>query len=1330
MYHYLLEKRFSVLFSLLLIFSSSISLAVVPIFNSFGTADGLSTLSVRSISQDKTGYIWIGTINGLFKFDGYQFTKISIKPDNDDMQINSLFYDSQNIFWVGTPKNGLFRLKNNVWESINFANVNEKNKMPRILSITQATNGLIWIGTNDGLSYFSNNENLLIKEDAFKGKHISSLNSINDNELLIGSKGKLIFYDLNTMKITHHKFTKYLDATVHDTLLYQGEIWLATSKGLIKFDVDKKTFIDGPIDIQNTRVLNVLENHGSIWIATIDRGLFIIEPDKQIKRYAHSEFGNSLSDKYIKTIYISKDQNLWIGNFYNGLNHLALNSLAFNYETSQENSLSCASSSIINSFLLKSEDIIWLSTSDGLIEYNMPSQKCTLLNDNDISYILYSVEENKYGTWLSTSQGLKLYKEEIGEISDLNFKGVVYFTFENKNENENKKIYIATNSGLFEYIDQYTAAKIIENSKNIEIKSYTFDNNHKIYFLTSKGLSYLHNNKLKPFEFIDRQYKSSSFTSMYINKSNDIFLTLDHQLLHFSHDGHLIESYNTDNDTINGFTIYSILTEANETRFWLGTDKGLINYDLNSKKSTIFKNAAGSSTNLYLPNAAYLSPTDEMYFGTTTGFIHFRPSDIQVNMKPPSVVISGMKLLNKEVKVGKKYQSHFSLKHPVNQLDEITIGHQDYIIGFEFTTLAYSDSDQNNYAFRLKGLNNDWVNSDSRNRQTTYTNLSPGDYTFEVKASNKYGLWSTTPKQLKIKVLPAPWLTWWAFMCYALIFLAFLYWYWHRKNKESIRITKMLKSQVQMRTQELQVQKQTVEKLLARKNEMFANVSHEFRTPLTLILGPVNKLLNSRLHFEDIQALKMVNRNANRLLTMIEQLLLLAKISREKKIIHIPQLINHQILSIIEIFQGLAKEKQVSLKLLNNNRAAINATPNTIDTILGNLISNAVKYTPEGGEVTVNSYTNDGFVCIEVTDTGCGLNEEQKSEIFNRFKRLDSHANIDGVGIGLSVVEEMLKINEGEIEIVSEPGKGSQFKVRFTSIDATGIDAIDDKHLLVNQLAKNALLETENKQFLVESTGRKNNDTILIIEDNDDMRQHISDSLKNNFHCLLSDRGKAGIALALKHVPDAIICDVMMPEMDGFKVSRIIRSDTRTSHIPLIILTALHDKESRIKGWREHVDAYLTKPFDAHELLLQLNNVLVIRNILKKKAGHVIKAGKKASKSACLPKRDKNFVDKLNHLIAINYKNPIYQRMQLASDMAVSEKQLQRKLKAIIDKNPMELLREYRLQKASERLKDGYQVSITCDECGFSSLSHFSQCFKAHYGVSPKLYQQTCNDKI
>ena len=336
--------------------------------------------------------------------------------------------------------------------------------------------------------------------------------------------------------------------------------------------------------------------------------------------------------------------------------------------------------------------------------------------------------------------------------------------------------------------------------------------------------------------------------------------------------------------------------------------------------------------------------------------------------------------------------------------------------------------------------------------------------------------------------------------------------------------------------------------------------------------------------------------------------------------------------------------------------------------------------------------------------------------------RLDTHKSIQGTGIGLSVVKEITEANNGQVVVNSEWGKGSEFIVSFPVSDIKANEEMSQ--VMLDQLVGN----TKNELLFEQIKPKDNNQqkhkiTVLIIEDNHDMQAHISNVLKNRFNCLFADRGRAGIAIALNEVPDIIICDVMMPEMDGYQVTRILRHDGRTSHIPIVLLTALNTKESRIKGWRENIDIYITKPFDSTELNVQLDNILSIRKLLQQKTFKAINKSN-SLEALNLPLQDIKFIEKFKELLSKYYTNEYIQKADLALKMAVSERQLQRKLKALLDQNPMHMLRDYRLEKAALKLKDGYQVSICSDACGFSSVAYFSTCFKNKYGVTPKKYQQ------
>jgi signal transduction histidine kinase/DNA-binding NarL/FixJ family response regulator len=940
-----------------------------------------------------------------------------------------------------------------------------------------------------------------------------------------------------------------------------------------------------------------------------------------------------------------------------------------------------------------------------------------------------------------TVRGLNLFNKSNGQINQLDSSTPRTRTYFAKNHDRNH-VLLGTNRGLYKYSINKKASvelkPINDEEQKLDFVGYDTLNKNKtnesIILFGQSGIFNLdQDEKLKHNSRIQQQLPTKDIRSIHVDKNRLFIGTSKYGLYQFNLDYELITRYTNKHGIPIDSTINSIEQDDNGY-LWLGSDIGLIRLNITTKQSHTFYESDGLQSNYFQKSSSLKTKSGQLIFGGRNGFNAFYPKKIKINQKPPKIVLTNFLRFGQSVEPAKDYDG-FKLNNDINEIDELVLSHKDYVIGFEFAALDYAAVNRNKYAFKMEGLDPNWNYVDAYNRSISYSNLKPGDYVFRVKGANKDGVWNEKGKNLRIKVLPAPWLSWRAWLAYILLSLLALWWYVRSKTRANEKITKLLRVEVekktkilQQKTNELQIQKQTVESLLIRKNELFANISHEFRTPLTLIIGPIQQLLKKSIHTSDMTTLRMIDRNANRLLTMIEQLLQLAKISDGEKIVFKCYKTQTHIKTIVDSFKPLASEKKIELKLQHNDAAAIKTTENSIEIILGNLLSNAIKYTPNNGQVTVSSQINQDKIDIKVKDTGPGLDSQQQIEIFNRFKRLNPNQNIAGVGIGLSVVEEVLKVNNASIKIDSIVGKGSTFVVTFNTI---GLDFNEKKgdsnQLLMEQLASDVITEkpaTDINTFVENKT----NETILIIDDIHDMRQHIASTLKESYHCLLAADGKTGIAMAVEHIPDVIICDVMMPEMDGFEVSRVLRSDTRTSHIPLIMLTALNDKASRIRGWREHVDVYLTKPFDANELTIQMENILVIRNILKQKAGNKLSKGNNSS-NLDLPELDQKFVEKLNQVIRNNFRDTNYLRPQMASDMAVSIKQLQRKLKALIDKNPMDLLRDYRLNQAADQLKSGYQVGIISDNCGFNSVSYFSQCFKAKYGLSPKKYQQICNKK-
>jgi len=1313
--------------------------------------DEVSNRTIKNFGQDSYGFLWLASDANLWRFDGYELLSykdvIKNKGSNELKGIRRLHSDRHGVLWVGTEHSGLFRINQNILKSFT-TGTNVSNNISSN-SVTYITNSLInsgvWVGTSNGLNFLSIDLEFthypFEKNLSIKDKYITSVLQVSEKTLLVGTKTALYSFDIGVQKYTKIALTnKKKDIrifVIHKD--ERGVLWVGSNLGLFTNKEYVDEFIKYRPDIIRFPVTTITSTTNNIWIGSIDGGLFKISYDTDTEIITNFksvlDTNSSLKKTTVVSLFADNSGALWVSTFYQGIFNVNTKTLNFGLQNNSKNSLSCLTSPVIFGFDVDKNDTLWLATMSGLIKFNEKNYQCTTFQKNINNEVFYQkaiqsiFHDSSDYLWMSTTNGLHKLNKSLGLIDTLNHKYQklnINFIYEQMSH----QLLLGTKDGLYQYNienDNITKIAFTNNKlKNVKVYSYTLDANNNHYYATSVGVMKLTEpNKLSIDSKIQSQLPTTKIYSIHANKNGDLWIgTYQHGLFQFNSMGELLLHYTETDQVSSNTSILSMLIDNNKS-LWLGTDNGLIKLNTETREVRTFYESDGLQGDYFNLNAAYKAPDGKLYFGGRNGFNAFYPGDIKLNTTPPNIVLTDFSRFGKSVEVGVE-QDGFLLEADINQLDELVLSHKDYVVGFEFAALDYADPARNKYAYMLEGQDPQWIYTNADNRRISYSNLSAGTYTFRVKGANKDGIWNEQGKSLKVIVKPAPWFSWWAYAMYLLTVLGLLHWIINRKNKANQRINQMLKAEVAKQTKELQAQKQTVEELLAKKKELFANVSHEFRTPLTLILGPINKLLNSHLPLADINALKMVNRNANRLLTMVEQILQLAKVSDNNAITYYRIKTATHIQAIVASFQPLAQDKRIDLQLLDNEAAAISSTQDALEIILGNLLSNAIKYTQSGGKIRVSSTIIDNKVLIQVTDTGCGLDEQQQKDIFNRFKRLDSHHNIEGIGIGLSVVEDIVNINNAELSINSKPGEGSTFSVSFISIDLDFTEELEQQHdsLLIKQLAsENTDLNTIAN--IQPTTNNQQKESIIIIDDNHDMRAHIAETIKDYYHCYLAAGGKAGIALAIKHVPDIIICDVMMPEMDGFHVARVLRSDSRTSHIPLMLLTALDDRESRIRGWREHVDVYLTKPFDAQELLLQLENILVIRNILKQQAGQKLKAGQSAN-NIDLPKRDQQFINKLNGLIAKNYQDPSYLRPQMASDMAVSQRQLQRKLKALIDKNPMDLLREYRLNQAGIMLKDGYQVSITSDECGFNSLPHFSKCFKSQFGLSPKAYQTAC----
>jgi signal transduction histidine kinase/DNA-binding response OmpR family regulator/ligand-binding sensor domain-containing protein len=672
---------------------------------------------------------------------------------------------------------------------------------------------------------------------------------------------------------------------------------------------------------------------------------------------------------------------------------------------------------------------------------------------------------------------------------------------------------------------------------------------------------------------------------------------------------------------------------------------------------------------------------------------------------------------------------------------------QDFPLTIDFhpTSLTYPASNLARYKLRSS---DDWQPIESGSQQLVFNQLDQGEYDLVIQTSNSDGYWGKQDS-LAFTVVPPIWFSWWAITSYLIIFFGMSFLLAKFRTKALTKRAEKLEATVAERTHQL-------EQVLDQKNEEFANVSHEFRTPLTLVIGPLQRLLSQEEDSSKKSSLSMVKRNAYRLLRMVDQLLHLEKFRVQQ--ITTKTVINVRPIAklIGESFTELAHEKGITMSIKKLDEVWLHFTPDALEKILLNLLSNSIKYSSKGDsiEFSIEALEKDRARII-VKDTGIGIPKEKHAEIFGRFTRvLDSHSEqITGAGIGLSLVKELVDSHGGTIELESALGSGSCFSVSLPTCKAPDVVKRGDSDYLVNDADSVSdtnieILDMEIESLVEQAKQRADDDsskevltdnlpTILVVEDNQDMRSYIASTLSARFNVLTAVNGEDGLQLAREHIPDLIVSDVMMPKMDGFTLCQSLKSDELTNHIPLILLTARSDRESRIRGWKEHADEYLTKPFDAEELGIRVNNLLGIRELLKQRFYSSIQAeperleqdgDNKANPeddNAQWEQHQRVFLNRFIEQIELNLTNVKLKVDLVAKNMSMTERQLYRKLKGIANVTPAEYMKNYRLDKALTLIQEGEPVGNVSFDVGFASHSYFSKCFKAKFGKSPSEYVES-----
>ena len=1374
-------------------------------FEHISVEQGLSHGNVQSILQDYLGFMWFATEDGLNKYDGYTFTTYRHDPlDSTSLSSNYLswiYEDSERNLWISTIGGGLNKYNRDQDNFISFKpdRDNPESIITDVMQQTVAFNydgkEVLWIGTQFGLckmdiatqrfKYYPHTER------DFPYSYIECMVVDSSGIVWIGSYG-LHRFDPRTEQFTHYwhdpnnPFSLSDENVLSMFLDRSGNLWVGTtSGGLNKFDPQTEKFIryqhdpENPYSLSGNWIVAFNEDRaGNLWIGTAVSGLNRF--DRKTGRFIHykHDSGNpaSLSDNTVMCIYKDQSGIYWVGT-WEGINKFDPEQNRFSNYRNLSGEQTCISDNYIWSICGSStneKEVLWVGTkSGGLNKLDRTTGKFTrYLHESDNSRCIPSNKisalfEDRAGTlWIGTwGDGLIEFDQARGEFSQ--YFNNIYKVYIGINiirtiyEDHNGILWVGTQGGgLFKFnraTKQFSSVgfrtqimQIYEDHLGV-LWIAAYSGLKKLDRVTEKYTTYWHN----PAD--PNSISSEKVISIQEDKKGRMwFGTIGGGLNKFDRGSGKFKSY-TVKDGLPNDVIQGIL-EDEQGNLWLSTNNGLSRFNPETESFRNYDANDGLLGNQFYPGACYKTEDGEMFFGGTKGLNSFYPDRLQDNKHIPGIVITDFQIFNKSVPIrkvnGGEENDVYTLPKTIYLLDEVELPYKENVFSFEFAALDYHSPQRNKYAYKMEGVDPDWVYTDASRRFTTYTKLDPGEYVFKVKGSNNDGVWNKEGTFVKITILPPWWRTSWAYSLYGLLILSLLYGIWHFQ-------TKRLKMKQQMEMEHFEAEKlREVDHL---KSRFFANISHEFRTPLTLIRGPVKQMLEGEFAESIKDQFRMILRNSDRLLGLINQILDLSKLeSGEMKLKVSETDISKQIKGLTLSFSSLADRKKITLKFNTNISSIIGFVDvSKLEKIITNLLSNAFKFTPRNGIITVIIKAvipakagihekkqipdkvrddNTNYIQIIVSNSGPGIPADQLDKIFDRFYQADDNYKKDseGTGIGLALTKELVEVCGGEISVSSIPNKTTTFEITLPiSKEYFKKDEIIEKTETGCQRPETgyqiSISNTQSedpgshisgqKSSIEDRASRISSPTILVVEDNPDVTSYICSFMEKDFRILTAENGREGIKIVLDKYPDLVISDVMMPEMDGFELSQKIKSDERISHIPVILLTAKADVDSKIEGLEFGADDYITKPFEARELLIRSKNLIEQRKKLRERFSLLMDLKPEDIAASSM---DEQLVQRLLAVFEDHMEEPDFSIEQLAQEIGMSRRHLNRKIQAMTNLSTSDFIRILRLQKAARLLKSASgTVSEIAFKVGFNNLSYFSKAFRRHFGKLPSDFMNT-----
>jgi len=1327
-----------------------------PKFTSLTSMDGLSSNTVTAILKDRCGLMWFATDDGLNRFDG---TDVLVyrhsKEDSTSLRssdITSLHQDQKGRIWIGTIEGGL-HLYNRRKDS--FVSISSPHS---VTSIGSDASGKLWVGTTGGLinvdpqsHHISTFSSIPKMPDEISKGLILSIAIDRKQRVWIGSKNGLFRIDPSDKD---NEYINYLQALPDEpgaravkSILEdrQGNIWIGTFSGLFKLNPDGQIIKNFRYESDNKNSLSTnmvfaitLENDRYLWICT-DAGLNILDTrDGNIRRYgpdARTQF--SLSNKSVRSVLIDDKGICWLGTYKGGVNKYDKNLAIFGLKRSDVNDPYGLSAPFVTSFAETESGELFVGTDGGGL--NLYDRNTNLFkkfpinpkNRNAASGLAILTLElvSRSELWIGTFQdGLFQFNPKTGaytqyirgkDSSSLSSNEI--FCLE---KDKSGKLWVGTNGGGVHLFDPKT--KRFERYYNlgtpvshriIPLNGYIRD-----LLLDSRGKLWIasHGTGIAVFDpvrrkaiLLDKQSSnlpSNIVSSVLEDKKGNIWVgTFGEGLALYDFKSKKFISYG-EKEGLASNIVNKILEDA-QGRIWVSTNQGISSFDVKNKKFTNYTSYNGIQDRTFVLGAGIRASDHTLFFGGIAGFNYIDTRRLPDSRRIPPIILKDLRIGNRSITPA---DSNF-IDADISVAKTISLDYkQNFSVGY--AALDYTNPKQIHYRHRLLGMQSEW-NETGVNNLASYTNLSPGNYVFEVQASSDGINWNPQTTSVAVVVKPPFYLTIYAYILYFLTPFVIVF---------IMRRRGIQKLQRQFKEQQQRAQAEQAQELDRLKIKFLTNLSHEFRTPISLILAPVENLLLKTKTTELHPPVLAIKRNAKRLLNLVDQLLDFKNMQQHELRLDLQRRdIILYIKDTCDQFSDLSIRKGVQFKIESSlSQLFMDFDAEKLERILFNLLSNAFKFTSKGGEVKLAIFTQSDlegkhWLAVVVDDTGIGIPHDKHDKIFDRFFQNDHGLSVlnQGSGIGLSIVREFVQLHHGTITVVSQPGAGSTFTVRLP-VDA---DCIPVAEAGPDQEGSKKTAGAENVAIRQERTNMEEPSNVLIIEDNEEFRHYLKENLLPYYNVIEASNGKEGWQKTLSHHPELIVSDIAMPEMDGITLSQKIKADKRTKHIPIILLTASTGEQQQLDGLNSGANDYLTKPFNFEILNAKINNLILLNRLLKGVySRHIKVSGQQPQIESSQEKLLKDmliYIEDNLHTSQLSVEN-------LSKHVGMSRGTLYSKVLEMSGQTPIEFIRSIKLEKAAVLLENSdLSISQISYMTGFTAPNYFAKSFKAKFNMLPTDYK-------